>query len=144
MARILYLTLSTSFIQNTPGVFDVTGLGLTGTLPPFTSPNLLYLDVSNNTLSGNLDGTNWSNLKNLQTLVLGGNPIVGTIPSSIGGNELLTLADFTNMGLTGSMPAEVCANRNINGGELVDLQADCSGTPPKVTCALVTCCTFCQ
>jgi len=123
------------------GVFDVTNLGLVGSLPSFTSPNLFFLDVANNTLSGNLDGTNWSNLKNLDTLVLGGNPIDGTIPSSIGGIKSLTLADFTNMDLSGSMPPEICANRNTNGGKLEFLQADCAGTPPQVSC---TCCTFCQ
>jgi hypothetical protein len=87
-----------------------------------------------------LTGPNWSNLKNLEILVLSGNPIEGTIPTTIGEIKTLQLADFTDMSLTGTMPAEMCANRNTNGGILEFLQSDCF-CPPKVTC---TCCTFCN
>jgi hypothetical protein len=45
--------------------------------------------------------------------------------------------------LTGTMPAQICARRdNVSpGGVLSTLWADCSGTPPEVTC---TCCTYCN
>jgi hypothetical protein len=51
------------------------------------------------------------------------------------------LGDFTDMSLTGTMPAEICANRDTNRVKLEFLQSDCDGVPPKVTC---TYCTFCN
>jgi hypothetical protein len=123
-------------------VFDVTGLGLTGPLPAFKNPNLAFLDVEKNNFSGNLDGTNWNDLSNLQTLVLGDNALItGTIPESIGGIDVLSLADFTGMGLTGTMPSAICGLRDK---ALEFLQTDCGGVPPKVVCEFPTCCTFCQ
>jgi len=117
-------------------------VGLVGTLPSFTQPTLQFLDVSQNELTGNLGGTNWGNLKGLQTLVLGENKLTGTIPSRIGGASELRLADFTDTDLTGTMPSEICALRTPpNGtGKLEFLQADCAGSPPQVACS---CCTFC-
>jgi hypothetical protein len=119
----------------------VTSANLKGDIPPFNNPNLSFLDIGANEFTGNLNGPNWSNLKNLRTLVLGGNPIDGTIPTTIGEIKTLNLADFTDMSLTGTMPAEICANRDTSGGSLEFLQADCSGVPPEVEC---TCCTFCN
>jgi len=125
----------------TLAVFDVSNSNLKGNIPPFNNPNLSFLDVGDNDFTGSLTGPNWSNLKNLETLVLSGNPIDGTIPTTIGEIKTLQLADFTDMSLTGTMPAEICANRNTNGGNLEFLQSDCEGVTPKVTC---TCCTFCN
>jgi hypothetical protein len=109
----------------------------------FNNPNLSFLDVGENNFTGNLNGPNWSNLKNLETLVLGGNPIDGTIPTTIGRIKTLQLADFTDMGLTGTMPAEICANRNTNGGNLEFLQSDCGGVTSKVEVECIYC-TFCN
>ena len=117
-------------------------MGLSGALPTFTQSTLQFLDVSQNGLTGNLDGTNWGDLTGLQTLVLGENKFSGTIPPSIGEIEVLRLADFTNTDLTGTMPPEICKLRTppVGNGNLEFLQADCSGSPPEVVC---TCCTFC-
>ena len=117
-------------------------MGLVGTLPSFTQPTLQFLDVSQNELTGNLDGTNWGALTGLQTLVLGENKFTGTIPSSLGGASELYLADFTDTDLTGTMPLEICALRTPPG-KLEFLQADCAGAPPQVACN-ATCCTFCS
>lgn len=123
-------------------VLDVSKVGLVGTLPSFTQPTLQFLDVSQNELTGNLNGTNWGALTGLQTLVLGENKFTGTIPSRIGGASELRLADFTDTDLTGTMPSEICALRTppTGTGNLEFLQADCAGSPPQVACS---CCTFC-
>ncbi len=111
-----------------------------GSLPKFSSPNLSFLDVSGNNLSGNLDAIQWENLPSLQQLSLGDNQFTGTIPSSIGkAAPLLQFADFSDNLLTGSMPVEIC-----NLTPLTFLQADCleddNGNPPQLFCS---CCTFC-
>lgn len=113
-----------------------------GTLPNFTSPNLYYLDVSGNNLSGSLDATRWEDLRNLKYLSLNDNQLTGTIPSSIGtAAPFLNFADFTDNELTGSMPVEIC---NLTPDPLEFLQADClsvNGNPPQLFCS---CCTFCS
>lgn len=42
--------------------------------------------------------------------------------------------------LNGHVPMSVCDNRDLKGGRLRQLSADCDGDIPKVICA---CCTFC-
>lgn len=125
------------FLINSVEVFDISGLGLVGNLPTFTQSSLSFLDVGSNELSGNLDGTTWSVLTSLQTLVLGGNVFSGNIPVSIGEIPNLVFADFTENVFIGAMPAEICFIRDTSGATLKFLEADCL----EVTC---DCCTFCN
>jgi hypothetical protein len=118
-------------------VLDVQNLGLVGSLPKLTSPDLQFLEVSRNTLTGNLATTPWEDLSKLEYLVIYGNSMTGTIPASIGKIPGLKLGAFDSNDFTGSMPKEIC---DLTATSLENIQSDCNGATPEVTC---TCCTFC-
>jgi hypothetical protein len=119
-------------------VFDVQKLGLVGTFPNLTSPKMSFLDVSGNSLHGNLDANPWASMVSLKQISLSDNLLTGTIPSSLGKVPLLQFADFKNNDFTGSMPVEICS---LTPDPLKYLQADCNGTNPQIVCS---CCSFCQ
>jgi hypothetical protein len=125
-----------NFPSSALAVFDVKNLGLVGSLPKLPT-DLVFLDVANNTLNGDLSATPWDKLKNLGYLAVTNNTMAGTIPSSIGAIPNLKFASFYNNNFTGSMPQQICDRTQTT---LKNLEADCLGNPPQLSC---TCCTFC-
>ena len=118
---------------------------LSGTIPSelFLLTGLTQFDVNNNRLSGNIDQIGV--FQRLEFLQIHSNLFTGEIPASMG--ALARLATFTlhETGFVGAIPAEVCALRDINGGPLSSLIADC-GIPigavePEIAC---DCCTDCR
>jgi Leucine-rich repeat (LRR) protein len=99
---------------------------------------MAFLDVSGNSLTGNLDVTAWDNLSNLLALDVSNNKLDGTIPASIGDIPRLQVASFYKNDISGTMPDDIC---NLRPSPLENLEADCAGVDPKVKC---TCCTFCS
>ena len=65
------------------------------------------------------------------------NSLQGTIPTELGLLTSLQWLSVCDNFLTGAVPNEVCALRDINGGSLEDLYADCV---EEVEC---TCCNGC-
>jgi hypothetical protein len=135
----------------------------------FSIPTLRILYLSNNTLAGTLSAS-YSNPPLLrvctcfialslslcvfviipyiypnsfakQDLFLDGNGLTGTVPEIDNGElqqltELLLQFNF----LTGSMPASICALRDL---ELEDLFSDCGGSDPEIECEFPGCCNRC-
>ena len=113
---------------------------LSGILPPELSQlsNLKLLDLNDNDLMGSLDAL--SGLKSIEFFQLHSTKIGGTVPLAFGnfiGLKALTLQDTF---VYGSMPVQVCQLRNLNGGSLEHLYADCAGSNPAMYCP---CCTRC-
>lgn len=126
-------------------VFDMDENQLTGSIPDsmFDNPALRILDLNGNQLSGPIS-PNIGNATGLQFVQLYDNRFEGMIPVEISNlQELMTLAIQDNL-LEGNMPQEICDNRNINGGSIFNLWADCGGTSPPVNCALGECCNYCR
>lgn len=126
-------------------VFDVDENELTGIIPPsmFDNPNLRVLDLNGNQLNGTIS-PNIGNAVGLEFVQLYDNQLIGSVPVEVGNLlELITLAIQGNQ-LTGAMPQEVCDNRNINGGSIYNLWADCGGSSPPLTCEVQTCCNYCR
>ncbi|XP_047080472.1 tyrosine-sulfated glycopeptide receptor 1-like isoform X2 [Lolium rigidum] len=87
---------------------------LSGTLPDelFNATSLEYLSFPNNHLHGILADTHIFNLRNLETLDLGGNKFSGEIPDSIGQLEELKEFHLNNNEMTGKLPSALgkCTN----------------------------------
>eukprot|EP00590_Aulacoseira_subarctica_P000291 CAMPEP_0172429362 /NCGR_PEP_ID=MMETSP1064-20121228/50057_1 /TAXON_ID=202472 /ORGANISM="Aulacoseira subarctica , Strain CCAP 1002/5" /LENGTH=311 /DNA_ID=CAMNT_0013174719 /DNA_START=261 /DNA_END=1196 /DNA_ORIENTATION=+ len=131
LTRMMYFTANNnSFIGSLP---NLSNLG-----------KLLFLDVSNNLITGTIDNTNWAGTASLITVNLSGNKFNGNIPSSFGSLSNLNFAAFDNNLFTGSMPQSVCNIRDTNGGKLENLTADCGGGQPQVQCTFPTCCNYCS
>ena len=102
MASLRYLNLGHNMIE---GAFpDVTGL---------TSLRRLILD--RNAFSGTLPNS-ICELTNLEALDLSAcTKLHGTLPSCLGRLNALNVLRITDMGLTGSIPTELCDGREMNG-----------------------------
>ncbi|KAM0856590.1 hypothetical protein ACQ4PT_048992 [Festuca glaucescens] len=87
---------------------------LSGTLPDelFNATSLEYLSFPNNDLHGLLADTHIFNLRNLETLDLGGNKFSGEIPDSIGQLKKLKEFHLNNNEMSGKLPSAVgnCTN----------------------------------
>jgi len=122
---------------------DFSSNQLTGTLPGsiFNIRDLRFLYLSKNGLQGPLPD-NWANAVLLRDLFLDYNQLSGTIPEITGGafTRLTELLLNGNM-FTGQMPGSICQLRS--SAILEDLWADCGSNPPRIRCALPSCCTFC-
>jgi hypothetical protein len=79
---------------------------LVGQLPNFPSPNLKQLQFQNNTLSGTVPASLWSNTGLLEVR-LDANKLIGTIPSTIGNLAGIFDLRVANNALTGTLPAEI-------------------------------------
>ena len=133
------------FLLHYSDYFTANNNSFIGNLPDLSNLGALrFLDVSNNLMTGTIDNTNWADIPNLQILDLSGNEFNGNIPSSFGTLSNLEFAAFDNNLFTGSMPQSVCNKRDINGGRLQNLTADCGGGQPQVQCTFPTCCTYCS
>ncbi|KAF2288743.1 hypothetical protein GH714_012203 [Hevea brasiliensis] len=83
--------------------------GLKGTLQSFSFPsfpNLVWLNLSNNSFHGNIP-SHISNLSKLNILDLSVNEISGSIPQEIGMLNSLTYIDLSNNLLTGTIPPSI-------------------------------------
>ncbi|CAB9517092.1 leucine Rich Repeat [Seminavis robusta] len=126
---------------------DVWGTGLTGTIPEelyfadYAGLNALILGY--NQFSGTIS-SNLVRLSHLSYLLLTHNPLlVGTLPSELALMSSLYKITLDGTGLTGSVPAELCAQR----GEMIlgRVNADCETLPDGTTPLFcpVGCCTKC-
>lgn len=126
---------------------DIWGMGLTGTIPEelfsenFQSLNALIIGA--NSISGTLS-SRVANIPNLGNLLLQKNPnLVGPVPSELGLLTTLKRLDVDKTGMSGSMPAELCAQRSDE--LLYRLSADClplesDNSTISMSCS---CCTKC-
>lgn len=101
---------------STLAFFSATKCGLTGSLPPELS---------------NIGAP-------LQKLWLYGNQLTGAVPTEYGRFSRLAVLQVEGNLMTGTMPQEVCNNRDTNplGGLLETLGADCA----RVACDCCSCC----
>jgi Leucine-rich repeat (LRR) protein len=102
---------------------------ISGTLPDelFNATSLVHLSFPNNGLHGMLDSARIVNLRNLETLDLGGNQFSGKIPENIGQLKRLEEFHLGNNKMSGELPSALsnCTNlitidlkRNNFSGEL--------------------------
>lgn len=118
---------------------------LSGTLPTelYLLTGLTQFDVNNNRLAGNIDQIGV--FEQLEFLQIHANLFTGQIPASMSALTRMTTFTLHETNFVGVMPNEVCALRDINGGLLSSLIADC-GIPigavdPELGC---DCCTDCR
>ena len=115
----------------------VEGNSLQGTIPTELGllTSLEYLYVHTNSLYGTIP-TELGLLASLEVLWVHTNSLQGTIPTELGLLTSLQGLGVYRNSLEGAVPNEVCVLRDINGGSLEELYADCE----EVEC---TCCTVC-
>jgi len=77
---------------------------LSGTLPSFTSPNLLYIDIAGNKIAGSIPSELFL-LPSLNYMYLSNNTLSGTIPSSFGESVSLIAIWLDGNKLNGTVPA---------------------------------------
>ncbi|XP_062029179.1 receptor-like protein EIX1 isoform X2 [Rosa rugosa] len=101
---------------------DLSNAGLSGSLP-IQAPNLQYLDISKNLLSGELPNC-WMQYQELQALDLGKNKLSGKIPSSLGNLQRIQVLRLHDNNFSGELPSfENCTelrvvdlgNNNLSG-----------------------------
>ena len=104
----------------------------------------MELDLNNNNLEGTISRS-VGNLRNLQFFQVQANRMVGTIPVEMAQLDELIIFNTDVNGFTGSMPEGLCLNRDISGGKLRSLTADClnPAAPGYLACVTPTCCTAC-
>ncbi|MFM9841176.1 MAG: RHS repeat-associated core domain-containing protein [Cyclobacteriaceae bacterium] len=106
---------------NTPNItnFGLRSTHRTGSFPNFSSaPNLFYIDLTNNELSGPLPEFAPGTLSNLKHLFLNSNQLSGSIPSSIGNlTNLISLYLQYNQ-FTGDIPSSIGSLANLTALEL--------------------------
>ena len=122
---------------------DLSRNAFTGPLPGTLFDNgaieLVYL--SENMFTGAIPSS-LGNAETLRDLYVNDNKLVGMVPS-IAAGELENLSEFRleNNGITGTMPATICALRGDDReNDLATLIADCGGEAPLIQC---DCCNGC-
>ena len=93
------------------GLFDChaensNGNNLTGTLVPLNLPKLVFLDLSNNQITGNIP-SEFGNLSELRVLELSSNNLSGNIPADLSALEFLSVLSLGFNQLEGKIPDEV-------------------------------------
>jgi hypothetical protein len=100
-----------------------------------------FLSVDTNELTGNIP-SEIGYLTNLSNLELSSNPdLAGKVPTELGLLTGVKVMKFYGTRLTGTMPSEICALRNM---VLTVLLADCQGSAPQIYCDPQQCCTVCS
>jgi Leucine-rich repeat (LRR) protein len=122
---------------------DLSKNRFTGTLPEslFDSSAIELLYISDNALTGSIP-SNYGNAISLRDLYINNNMLVGTVPPVLPG-QLGNLTEFlvSGNGLTGTMPASICALRGDDPeNDLFNLVSDCGGVSPLIQC---DCCNGC-
>ncbi|KAG7371742.1 RHS repeat-associated core domain containing protein [Nitzschia inconspicua] len=148
---------------------------LSGSLPTelYLLTGLTDLDLNDNQLTGNVDQIGV--LVNLEFLQLHGayslihgkdgwmdisparltlflldvtaNEFAGTIPEDMGNLILMRTLTIHRTSFSGIMPESVCSLRDINGGNLQSLIAECNDIPgigPQIECKTPECCSSCR
>eukprot|EP00561_Arcocellulus_cornucervis_P010744 CAMPEP_0185818304 /NCGR_PEP_ID=MMETSP1322-20130828/20428_1 /TAXON_ID=265543 /ORGANISM="Minutocellus polymorphus, Strain RCC2270" /LENGTH=467 /DNA_ID=CAMNT_0028515403 /DNA_START=265 /DNA_END=1668 /DNA_ORIENTATION=- len=119
---------------------------ISGNIPDsiFGLRDLIELDLNDNRLTGELSGS-IGGMPNLQFLQLQNNRMSGQLPDSLGQLTRLVILNVDENQFTGAMPQSVCERRDINGGRLASLTADCLNPEDKfyVQCDTPECCTMC-
>jgi hypothetical protein len=88
---------------------------LSGTFPRVISPAVSRFSVHRNAISGTIPSSLCS-MTNLVVLDISQlTRMRGSIPDCFGELTALSVLRLTNIGLTGTVPAELCAERNMNG-----------------------------
>jgi len=125
--------------------FDVSNTDLAGVIPTslFSIPTIETVNLSSNgKISGSVPNS-LSNANSLKKLYLHNMPALrGNLPSP-GQGRLTSLTELLvqNSGLSGSMPASICALRSDYF--LDTLEADCLGSSASMQCNFPDCCTQC-
>jgi hypothetical protein len=107
----------------------------------FDVDSIEIIYISENSLTGSIP-SNYGNAIHLHDLYINNNFLVGTVPPVAPG-QLPNLTEFvlSGNGLTGTMPASICALTGSDPeSDLVTLVADCGGTTPLIQC---DCCNGC-
>ena len=112
---------------------DLSNASISSSIPNWfwnISSNLEYLILSHNQLQGQLPNSNIGEfLPNLNFLSFSSNGIIGTIPDSIGHLTSLEVIDFSSNNLTGSIPSTI---NNCSSLIVLDLgNNNLSGMIPK-------------
>ncbi|KAG7342643.1 RHS repeat-associated core domain containing protein [Nitzschia inconspicua] len=120
---------------------------LSGSLPTelYLLTGLTELDLNDNQLTGNVDQIGV--LVNLEFLQLHANDFSGTIPEDMGNLVLMRTFTVHRTWFSGTMPESVCSLRDINGGNLQSLIAECNEIPgigPQIECKTPECCSSCR
>lgn len=119
---------------------------LTGTIPDsiYRLNKLVELDLNDNRLEGTINPA-VGNMPNLQFFQLQNNRIEGTVPAEMGRLARLVIFNTDENRLTGLMPQRLCDRRDINGGRLASLTADCLNPDAEfyIQCDTPDCCTMC-
>ncbi|KAI4968966.1 hypothetical protein ZWY2020_046296 [Hordeum vulgare] len=82
-------------------------------------PNLLYMDMSSNKLSGQLS-YHWGECPNLTKLGISNNNLMGKIPANIGQLSQLKVLDLSSNKLEGEIPSELGNLKNLFQLSLAD------------------------
>lgn len=167
MIVVLFLTRSQTIFCHVTEILLVNDTKLEGLIrdafEPFTM--LRFADFSRNAFTGPLPGSifdnsmveilyfsenaftgeipaNYANAERLRDLYLNDNELLGMVPPIESGQfEMLTEFRLERNGITGTMPASICALRGDDrSSDLVALIADCGGNPPLIEC---DCCNGC-
>lgn len=75
------------------------------------------------------------------------NGFTGTLPNEMGNLSLMRTCTIHRTLFSGTMPLDVCALRDINGGRLRSLIAECDDIPgvgPQIVCETPDCCSDCR
>jgi hypothetical protein len=125
-------------------VFQMSKTEFTGQIPSslFSIPAIQNVFMSETKLSGAIPSA-FGNAEKLKRFHVNDSPsITGPIPP-VGLGRLQNLEEFLvqGTGVTGSMPASICALRTDH--RLDHLEADCAGVPPGIQCQFPDCCTMC-
>mmetsp|Transcript_12428 Transcript_12428/g.35572 ORF Transcript_12428/g.35572 Transcript_12428/m.35572 type:complete len:547 (-) Transcript_12428:172-1812(-) len=119
---------------------------ISGNIPEsiFGLRDLIELDLNDNRLTGELNDF-IGGMPNLQFLQLQNNRMGGQLPESLGRLARLVILNVDENQFTGAMPQSVCERRDIYGGRLASLTADCLNPQDKlyVQCDTPECCTMC-
>jgi hypothetical protein len=124
--------------------FEMSTTEFVGQIPSslFRIPAIQNIYMSETKLAGTIPSA-FGNAEKLKRFHINdSSSIAGTIPP-VGTGRLRNLEEFLvqGTGVTGSMPASICALRTDH--RLDHLEADCAGVPPGIQCQFPDCCTMC-
>jgi Leucine-rich repeat (LRR) protein len=116
-------------------------IGLVGTIPQSIGKmtNMASLSFTNCGIVGTLP-TELGLLTSLQQLWVVNNTLTGTVPIELSQLTSLEILQTEDNHFTGTMPDALCDLRDVFGGSLQFLSADCSQSISGIICDCCTCC----